>query len=700
MADQGAGASDARAPSAFEDPILAPNRIGRFEWDLDRRRLHLDESALSVYGLSADTYDGRAATVRALLPEDERRRVDSVLDKAVRSGVESYGLYFRVRRHGALRWVHAHGVLERDAEGRARRIRGVVRDATDELQASAPAPVDRQGDGKLATVVQHTITALARAHTVQDVIEVLRDNHDVERLGTASMALGLVEGGRLRIVAASPSDRLVPGTEVTRLEESYPTNDAVRTGRPLFIESPEGFRRSYPHLWESFGAYRLTAAAYLPLIAQAHPIGVLGLHYHDKEVFTDEERSLLLALASSVAQSLQRAMFYDEARDLAQKLQQAMLPHSIPHVPHADVAVRYRSASVAREIGGDWYDLIPLPQGRFGAVIGDVQGHDTHAAAVMGQLRIVLRAYAAEGHTPATVMSRASAFLHELDTERFATCVYAEVDSESGVLQVVRAGHPPPLVRATDGTCRQIDVAGGLPLGHSQEFGLHEYEATTVQLGPGQTLLLYTDGLVEPPGVGLDEGVAALAARVRSGPDDLEQLADLLCGEVDNRIGEGEDDLALLLLRRLPEPDRATTQLRREVVRDDPAALAGTRNMIRTAGRALGAARRCDEVELVADELITNVLVHTDGPATVTLRLLKGERSTLRVEVEDASSALPRRREADESGVTGRGLVLVDQLADRWGVEARGRGKCVWSEFAVPDGGTDGTESGESVGRR
>ncbi len=146
-----------------------------------------------------------------------------------------------------------------------------------------------------------------------------------------------------------------------------------------------------------------------------------------------------MALGTSIAQSLQRAMLYEQEHDLAEGLQQAMLPRRIPAVPGAQVAVRYRSARLGRDIGGDWYDLIPLPGGRVGAVIGDVQGHDTHAAAVMGQLRIVLRAYAAEGHSPATVMARASVFLHELDTDRFATCTYAEADLTTGVVQVVRA---------------------------------------------------------------------------------------------------------------------------------------------------------------------------------------------------------------------------------------------------------------------
>jgi anti-sigma regulatory factor (Ser/Thr protein kinase) len=365
-----------------------------------------------------------------------------------------------------------------------------------------------------------------------------------------------------------------------------------------------------------------------------------------------------------------------------------MLPRSIPGVPGADVAVRYRAGgaagSLGRDIGGDWYDLIPLPGGRVGAVIGDVQGHDTHAAAVMGQLRIVLRAYAAEGHPPATVMARASVFLNELDTERFATCLYAEADLVTGVLQLVRAGHIDPLLRLTDGTCRRLPVEGGLPLGLSAEFHRLEYPVTTVELDPGQTLVLCTDGLIEEPGADLDEGVHALQELVCAGPDDVRDLADRLIDVAEER--GGGDDVALLLLRRRGLAQRAGGRLQQHVPPGDPEALTAARHTVRTSAGAWGAGERTDEIELVAGELITNVLLHTEGAAIVTLRVLTGRTRRFRVEVEDSSSALPRRREAGESGVSGRGLLLVDRLADVWGVEARGGGKVVWCEFVVPEG--------------
>jgi len=690
MVDRGASALSLPDDwPAHPDPILALNRMGSFDWDLDAGLFHMDAQAHEIFDLRPDEYDGHPESLAVRVPPTEGTRLDTAVSQAMKNGSENYGAYFRIRRRdGSLRWTHTQGYIRRDETGRPRRIIGIVRDATQELrdsEARREQAAQIEARRQQTNVVQITTAALAHARTVQDVIDVLEDTHGLTHLGATSLVMGLVEAGRIRMVAAGPADSYVPDTRVTRVDAKYPMNEVVRTLVPHFIESPEEFAQSYPLLWPHITDLHITSAAYLPLIAQARPLGAMGLLYNDRRGFTAEERNVLVALGSSIAQSLQRAMFYEQEKDLAQGLQQAMLPRSIPSVSGADVAVRYRSASIGRDIGGDWYDLIPLPGGRVGAVIGDVQGHDTHAAAVMGQLRIVLRAYAAEGHTPATVMARASVFLHELDTERFATCLYAEADLSTGVLQLVRAGHIDPLVRQTDGTCRRLPVEGGLPLGLSAEFGRLEYPVATVELDPGQTMLLCTDGLVEEPGADLDEGMHTLRELFAAGPDDVHDLADLLIDVAEER--GGDDDVALLLLRRRGLTQQSGGRLQQHVAPGDPEALAEARHMIRAAVRAWGARERADEIELIADELITNALTHTEGSAIATFRVLTGPDRRMRVEVEDSSSALPRRREAGESGVSGRGLLLVDRLADVWGVEARGGGKVVWCEFIVPERG-------------
>jgi PAS domain S-box-containing protein len=687
MVDRAAG-----APSLPDDwpahpaQSLSLNRMGSFDWDLASGLMYLDQSGLEVFDLRPEEYDGHPQSLSALrMPPDEAIRVDTLMAQALKNGSAYYSTYFRLRcRDGSMRWTHTQGSIRRDEAGRPLRIIGIVRDATEELTNCPGRPEVDVERRRQTSVVESTTAALAHARTVQDVIDVLKDSHGLEHFGATSLVVGLLESGRIHLVASGPQNAYVPGTRWTRVDEQYPMSEVVRTLTPRFIESEGDFAESYPLLWPNIDHLGITSAAYLPLIAQGRPIGAIGLLYSDRTGFSAEERNVLVALSSSIAQSIARAVLYEQEHDLAEGLQQAMLPRRIPEVPGAQIAVRYRSARLGRDIGGDWYDVIALPGGRVGAVIGDVQGHDTHAAAVMGQLRIVLRAYAAEGHSPATVMARASVFLHELDTDRFATCTYAEVDLSTGVMQMVRAGHVDPLIRDKDGTTRRISLPGGLPLGLSAEFGRLEYPVSTVELDPGQTLVFYTDGLVEEPGADLDDGLQLLSALVRGGPQDLQLLADRLCAAVDDR--GGEDDAAILLLRRRGAYSAQTSgRLQQHVAPNDPEALRSARHMIRAAVRAWGARERVDEIELAADELITNALLHTDGGAIVTLRVVSGAERRLRVEAEDLSSALPRRRDAGESGVSGRGLLLVDRLAEAWGVESRGSGKCVWCEFIIPD---------------
>ncbi|WFB10923.1 SpoIIE family protein phosphatase [Streptomyces sp. LX-29] len=663
---------------------LALNRMGCFDWDLDSGLMYVDPPALGVLGMTADQYDGHPSSLGRTLPTTETARLDAVVSQALKDGSERYSTYVRVRHEdGEQSWVHTQATIQRDETGRPYRIIGIFRDAPGEPGGESGRPDLAEERIRVTSVVERVTAILAHARTVPDVIDVLNDARALGHLGLASVILGLVEGGRIHIVAEGQLGQPIPEFDWTGIDDPFPMSEVVRTLKPRFIETRQDFATSYPVLWPHLDPLGVSRAAYLPLIAQGRPIATLGLLYKDKEGFGAEERNLIVTLGTSIAQGLQRAMLFEQEHDLAEGLQQAMLPRRIPAIPGTHIAVRYRSARIGRDIGGDWYDVIPLPGGRVGVAVGDVQGHDTHASAVMGQLRIVLRAYAAEGHSPSTVMARASIFLHELDTDRFATCAYGEVDPPTGMVHLVRAGHIDPLLRHTDGTCRRLPLAGGLPLGLSAEFRRLEYPVTTVELDPGETLLMCTDGLVEVPGADLDDGIQQLTQIVRDGPYDIQQLAEKLCAVVEDR--GGEDDMALLLLRRRgTDVPQSSGKLQQHVAQGDPDALSSARHMIRAALRAWGAGERTDDIELVADELMTNALLHTDGPAVVTVRMLTGYERRLRVEVEDTSSTLPRRREAGESGVSGRGLLLVDRLADVWGVESRGGGKVVWCEFVCP----------------
>ncbi|MCF2436395.1 SpoIIE family protein phosphatase [Streptomyces thinghirensis] len=564
------------------------------------------------------------------VPTAEGHRLDALVAQAMKDGSENYGTYFRLRcRDGTLRWTRTQGYIRRDETGRPRRIIGIVRDATQEvgdIEARREQAAQDEARRRPTNVVQLATAALAHARTVDDVIEVLAGHPRPHPPGRHQPRDGSGRGRPHPAGRRRPRQQLRPGHPRHPDRRAVPDERGRTDPQSPLHRVAGGVRGALPLLWQSITHLNITAAAYLPLIAQARPIGAIGLLYSDRRGFSAEDRNVLVALGSGIAQSLQRAMLYEQEMDLAEGLQQAMLPRSIPSVPGCDVAVRYRAAtiggSLGRDIGGDWYDLIPLPGGRVGAVIGDVQGHDTHAAAVMGPAAHRAARLRRRGPPPATVMARASVFLHELDTDRFATCLYAEADLGTGVVQVVRAGHIDPLLRRDDRTCRRVPVEGGLPLGLSAEFGRLAYPVSTVELDPGNTLLLCTDGLVEQPGADLDEGIEVLTALVASGPQDVRDLADRLIDVAEER--GGDDDVALLLLRRhgvnTPGPSAGSSSTCPGRPRGPNR---GPAHDPRRRPR-LGAPRPERQIELVADELVTNALAHTEGSAVVTLRLLTG----------------------------------------------------------------------------
>ncbi|MGW5401914.1 SpoIIE family protein phosphatase [Streptomyces sp. NPDC003952] len=686
--------------------------MGTFDWDLDSGRMFLDTTALEVLDLRPGEFTGTPAGLRVRLAPGEEARLDARVAQALKAGRTHYGAYVRSRdRDGAPGWTHVQGRILRDPHGRPYRVIGILRDAVHDPGEPGAAGERDEGRRRMTGVIERTTAILAHARTVNDVTDVLKDPEALGHLGAVSVMLGVVDGGRIHLVAEGQLGAYVPETEYTRIDAPLPMSEAVRTLLPVYLGSREEFQRRYPELWPYIEPLAVRSGVYLPLIAQGRPVGALGLLYTREGDFDAEERNVLMALGSGIAQSLQRAILFEQEHDLAEGLQKAMLPRRIPEVAGALIAVRYRAARMGRDIGGDWYDVVPLGGGRVGVMIGDVEGHDTDAAAVMGQLRIALRAYIAEGHTPGAAMARASAFLRDLETERFATCMYADIDLTSGMARLVRAGHIDPVVRRGDGSCHRVQVAGGLPLGlparEPGEPGAEGpgapggsgasggagtgYPVTSLELHPGDTLLLCTDGLTERPGGDPDTGMRELMDAVRDGPADVEELADVLCDLVGD--SGGGDDMALLLLRRRGTPlPRGGGPLRHRLTPGDPDAPAMARHLIRAAAAAWGAWDQADEIELAADELMTNALVHTDGVGGVSMRLTPEGR--IRIEVEDTSSALPRRREADDWAVSGRGLMLVDRLADAWGVEPRGGGKCVWCEFAVHSPGVP--EAGHS----
>ncbi|WP_405749338.1 SpoIIE family protein phosphatase [Streptomyces sp. NBC_00012] len=662
---------------------LAMNRTGSFEWDVEAGTLDMDDAGLLVFGLDPQTFDSRPETVLERLEQSERTRLDVAIDEAIKSGRSSYSVHFRVPLDdGRDQWTHIQARILRSDDGRAHRIVGVVQDATAEVTHSAFVLDLEKRRQRQTSIVERTTSALSRAVTVDDVTAALTGPGGLARLGADGLSLGLVENTTLSVIALSgDSVEAIDDIGDAGLDRRFPLADTVLSSRPRFLTSVPALTHRYPVLAPCADRLKFRAAAYLPLVAQARSLGTLALFYRENTTFNADERNLCLGLAAIVAQSLQRAKLFDEEREFATGLQAAMLPRRIQEIEGGEIAVRYHAAWSGRQVGGDWYDVIALPKNRFGIVVGDVQGHDTHAAAIMGQLRIALRAYAAEGHPPSTVLARASRFLAELDTDRFATCTYAQVDLASGTVRVVRAGHFGPLIRHMDGRVGSPQVRGGLPLGISTEFEDEEFPETRLDLVPGETLVLYTDGLVEEPGADLDTGFQALIDEVSAGPASAQALADHLSDRLWERWGSG-DDVALLVLRRSPDPGSPRApRLHQYIHQADPEGLSDARNIVRQALTDWDMAELADDAELVTGELLVNVLLHTEGGAVLALEVLPEPVRRVRLSVQDRSSAWPRRRSPGETATSGRGLLLLDAVATRWGIEPRGEGKAVWCEI-------------------
>jgi serine phosphatase RsbU (regulator of sigma subunit) len=274
-------------------------------------------------------------------------------------------------------------------------------------------------------------------------------------------------------------------------------------------------------------------------------VGTCVLAYAEPHPFPADERAVLNSLGGLIAQALERALLYDAKHQLAHGLQAALLPHSLPRLPGIDAAARYLPATRGMEIGGDFYDLVPsLPLAA--AVIGDVQGHNVTAAGLMGQLRTAVRAYTAVGQAPEEVMRSTNRLMIDLGADLFASCLYLRLDPARGRAVMARAGHPPPLLRRADGRVRVLDLAGGPLLGIDASA---TYPTTEVDLAPGCVLVLYTDGLIESPGIDIEDALADLGQRLGEAGDlPLDELADRLV-ERSATTEERLDDVALLLLR-------------------------------------------------------------------------------------------------------------------------------------------------------
>ncbi len=412
----------------------------------------------------------------------------------------------------------------------------------------------------------------------------------------------------------------------------------------------------------------------VPLMAGGAVTGVIQVGVAMPNRFTENDILLLRLAADRVALAIDHLRVYEREHRIAETLQRSLLPERLPTLPGLEVAARYQAAASEAEVGGDWYDVIPIDSSRVGLVMGDVAGKGLAAASMVGRLRSALRAYALEGHDARGVVDRLNRLVwSELEDSQMATLVFMVVDQGEGAISWVNAGHLPPLI-LEDGRPRFLEGPSSVPLG---VMPYAQYEAGSTELRPGATIVLYTDGLVERPGELLDDGLERLAEAASDSDGGTERL----CDELLDRLvpgGAAADDVAILALHAPPVSERLTLTLP-----SLPGELASMRALLRRWLRQTdGDEEDVAEILIAAGEAAANAIEHggNDAPFEVA-GVVDGDE--VNITVSDRGSW--REKSPDRGG--GRGLVLIRELMDEVEVTRAEEGTTVRMKRRLRNGG-------------
>lgn len=501
--------------------------------------------------------------------------------------------------------------------------------------------------------------------------------------GGDAVMLSLAESGRLRIMgAAGLSREAVRSVDGLPLTRPHPATDCMARIEPLSYASTRDLQADYPGLVLGDDD---RAWVFLPLIADGRAAGCCALGFPLSISLRPLEQALLLIMLEHVAQSLVRARSYDIEHAVAEELQRGLLPGSLPHLVEVEIAARYLSATTGSAIGGDWYDVVSLPGRGLGLVVGDVEGHSLEAAAIMGQLRSAVCAYAAEGHDPATLLTRSNRLLADLGTDLFATCCCVWLDLDTGSMLMASAGHPLPLVAdREDSVVAEQVLSVGPPLGVEPDT---VYQQAEMDLPPGGLVVVYSNGLPATRSAGSDIEGWLRKSLAEDQCQNLELLADRLTGS-DELAADREDDAALLLVRyRGGQPAVRGHVARIWVERHDLHGVAQVRRALRSFLREWNRDAFLDDLELLASEVVTNALIHAQSDVDVRLREYPDR---IRMEVRDSDPHPPvpvviLNTDEDElrQAESGRGLLIVEAVASAWGSSPVGPGKVTWFEVGT-----------------
>ncbi|MEU9128996.1 SpoIIE family protein phosphatase [Kitasatospora sp. NPDC048540] len=691
---------------AASEAVFGQTPTGFFLFDPQLTLQRVNDAFAAAVGLAPPALQGLGPA--DLFPAGDAERLTAALRKVLASGAPILDLRFSGsvqvarsvtdgREHGRRDENRAWSIsLYRlnSAAGHPMGVAGQVQDVTSRHIAEREAAGVRRNLALLNEASSHIGSTLDLETTANELLDVIVPQFcDVANVDLYTALLtgdagpltgrpGVLDGcGELRRVAVRSSvgnASSVFGNQggTVQVAEAggtlcYPPRSpharALRTGRSTVPQpGPDPLLRS---------------TLVVPLVARNQVLGLVQLSRAiGSEPFDARDVAIAEELVARAAVCVDNARLYRREHERALILQRSLLPPGKPAASGLEIARRYLPSNNNTEVGGDWFDVIPLPGSRTALVIGDVMGRGLRAAVAMGQLRTAVRTLAMLDLDPAEVLSALDEIARGLgdDTQLgeeisevyLATCVYAVYDAVKQRCVFANAGHLPPALLSPGEPARMLEVPPGLPLG----VGGEPFEEVEVTLTEGAILGLYTDGLVESRKHQLDEGLRAFREALENGSRALEQLCDEVLDELNPH--HGEDDIALLMAKVVPLAEDSVGDWK---LPPHLTSVAKARELACGWLLTRGLDELVDTTELLVSELVTNALRH--GRGDIRLRLLKDR--TMVCEVWDDGYAQPRQRRAQETDEGGRGLQLVSLLAERWGSRRTPKGKIVWFELAL-----------------
>jgi serine phosphatase RsbU (regulator of sigma subunit)/anti-sigma regulatory factor (Ser/Thr protein kinase) len=666
------------------------------------RHLRLNSANCRIFGLRSEA-EGLGLRLTDLMATPAAEACVACARQVARTGKpDVWRGIFRLPGPQQDRAVEVYLSPVKDPAGQLRAVLVVGFDVTQQHLARQRLALVNEASNRIGSTLDMTRTA-------EELVEVAVP--DLADFAVIDLLKSVVRGDEpttARVEGSIPFQRLacgsvVPGVpeavvrpgQLTFYPEHSPMTQCLATGRPVSYSGTgpgvtDWLAADSPRA-ANIARYGIRSMMLVPMRARDATLGVAAFVRHQrKEPFAADDILLAEEIVARAAVCIDNARRYTREHDTVLTLQRSLLQQRQPVQSAVEVATRYLPSHSGVAVGGDWFDVIRLSGSRVGLVVGDVAGHGINAAVTMGRLRTAVQTLADIDLEPEELLTRLDDVVARLGAEQelsagagdlSATCLYAVYDPVSRRCTLARAGHPMPAVVTPDGTVEYLDLPAGPPLG----LGGLPFEETEVELPEGSLIVLYTDGLIESRQRDIDTGLETMrnvlgeVHRREDGSAHARPSLDTICDSLVDALvpGQTEDDAALLVARtRALAPDRIVCW----DLPTDPSVVADARARAARQLADWGLEDITYTTELLVSELVTNAIRHAHEP--VQLRIILD--GVLSCEVFDGSSSAPQLRRADRYDEDGRGLMLVAQLAERWGTRHTGSGKIIWAQQPLP----------------